>query len=99
AAPMPFEVARKACDVFPPRGIGLMNAYGQTEATGSMTFLGPDDHRLDGTPEENEVKILRLRSVGRPMPDVEIAIMAPDGRILGPDEEGEICIRGDRVMR
>jgi acyl-CoA synthetase (AMP-forming)/AMP-acid ligase II len=99
AAPMPFEVARKACDVFPPRGIGLMNAYGQTEATGSMTFLGPDDHRLDGTPEENDRKVERLRSVGRPMPDVEIAILAPDGRILETDEEGEICIRGDRVMR
>ena len=25
--------------------------------------------------------------------------MAPDGRILPPNEEGEICIRGDRVMR
>jgi len=99
AAPMPFEVVRQACDIFPPRGIGLMNAYGQTEATGSMSFLAPDDHRLDGTSEENEKKIERLRSVGRPMPDVQVAILAPDGRILSANEEGEICIRGDRVMR
>ena len=41
-----------------------------------MTFLGPDDHRLDGTPEENEKKLERLRSVGQPMPDIEIGIMA-----------------------
>ena len=33
------------------------------------------------------------------MPDIDVAIMAPDGRRLGVDEEGEICIRGDRVMR
>ncbi|MCK9494812.1 MAG: long-chain-fatty-acid--CoA ligase [Dehalococcoidia bacterium] len=101
AAPMPFEVVRRAVDLFSPQGknVGLMNSYGQTEATGSMTFLGPDDHRLDGTPEENEKKIERLRSVGRPMPDMEIGILAPDGRRLPVNEPGEICIRGDRVMR
>ncbi len=101
AAPMPYEVVRRAVDVFAPnaKDVGLMNAYGQTEATGSMTFLGPDDHRLDGTPEENEKKLARLRSVGRTMPDIQVVTMAPDGRVLGPDEEGEICIRGDRVMR
>src|SRR5690606_24824707 len=99
AAPMPYDVVRQAVDVFPPRGIDLMNAYGQTEATGSMTFLGPEDHRLDGAPEENEKKLERLRSVGRTMPDVDVAILAPDGRRLPVNEEGEICIRGDRVMR
>ena len=101
AAPMPFEVVRRAVDVFAANraNVGLMNSYGQTEATGSMTTLGPDDHRLDGTPEENEKKVQRLRSVGRPMTDIDVAIMAPDGRILPANEEGEICIRGDRVMR
>ena len=101
AAPMPYEVVRHAVDVFGPHAhdVGLMNAYGQTEATGSMTFLGPDDHKLDGTPEENEAKLHRLRSVGRPMPDVEIGIRAPDGRLLPAGEDGEICIRGDRVMK
>ncbi len=101
AAPMPYEVVRQAVDAFGPDGhdVGLMNSYGQTEATGSMTFLGPDDHRLDGTPEENDLKLLRLRSVGRTMPDIEIGIIAPDGRKLPANEPGEICIRGDRVMR
>ncbi|MDA0815751.1 MAG: long-chain-fatty-acid--CoA ligase [Chloroflexi bacterium] len=101
AAPMPFEVVRIAVDEFGPDGhnVGLMNSYGQTEATGSMTFLDPEDHRLNGTPAENEKKIERLRSVGRPMPDIEIGIMSPDGRKLPINEPGEICIRGDRVMR
>ncbi len=101
AAPMPYEIVRRAVDVFArnAKDVGLMNAYGQTEATGSMTFLGPDDHRLDGTPEQNEKKLERLRSVGRPMGDIDVAILAPDGRILPTGEPGEICIRGDRVMR
>ncbi|MDA0302132.1 MAG: AMP-binding protein [Chloroflexi bacterium] len=101
AAPMPYEVVRRAVDVFAANraNVGLMNSYGQTEATGSMTTLGPDDHRLNGTPEENEVTIQRLRSVGRPMTDIDVAILLPDGRIAPANEEGEICIRGDRVMR
>jgi len=99
AAPMPYDVVRAAVEIFPPRGIGLLNAYGQTEATGSLTYLGPDDHHLNGTPEENEKKIERLRSVGKTMPDVDVAILAPDGRRLEGDEEGEICIAGDRVMK
>lgn len=96
AAPMPFEVVRRAIDVF---DCGLMNAYGQTESTSTMSYLDPDDHRLDGTPEENEVKLHRLRSVGRPMADLEVAILNADGSHLPSGESGEICIRGDRVMR
>jgi acyl-CoA synthetase (AMP-forming)/AMP-acid ligase II len=96
AAPMPFEVVRRACDIFE---CGLMNAYGQTESTSTLTYLSPDDHQLSGTPEEIERKVERLRSVGRPMPDLDVAILAPDSRRLAMGEEGEICVRGDRVMR
>jgi acyl-CoA synthetase (AMP-forming)/AMP-acid ligase II len=99
AAPMPYGVVRAAVTVFPPLGIDLMNAYGQTEATGSLTFLSPDDHRMDGTPEENELKLERLRSVGRPMADLDVAMLGPDGEQLPNGQEGEICIRGDRVMK
>jgi len=97
AAPMPYEVVRRAVEVF---DCGLMNAYGQTESTSSLTYLGPEDHDIKGlSPEEKEKKLRRLRSVGRPMDDVEIAIMDDKDRILGPGEEGEICVRGARVMK
>ncbi|HXU23516.1 MAG TPA: long-chain-fatty-acid--CoA ligase [Tepidiformaceae bacterium] len=96
AAPMPYEVVRRACDVFSPRGIGLVNAYGQTETTATLTFLGPEDHDLS---VDTEVKERRLRSVGRPMPDVELAIMDDRNKVLGPNEEGEICVRSQRVMK
>lgn len=96
AAPMPYEVVRKACDVFSPRGIGLINAYGQTESTATLTFLGPEDHDLR---EDTEVKEHRLRSVGKPMPDVELGIMDERNKLLEPGTEGEICVRSDRVMK
>ena len=94
AAPMPYEVVRKAVEVFK---CGLMNAYGQTESTSTMTYLGPEDHQIEGT--EKEKKLQRLRSVGRPMDDVEVSIQDGQNNILGPGKEGEICVRGTRVMR
>jgi acyl-CoA synthetase (AMP-forming)/AMP-acid ligase II len=101
AAPMPFEVVRKAIDVFAEAApnVGLMNAYGQTESNSTLTYLAPEDHRLDGTPEENEKKIKRLRSVGRPMDDVEVAIMDAHNQPVKPHEEGEICVKSARVMK
>ena len=96
AAPMPYEVVRKACDIFPPKGIGLINAYGQTESTATLTFLGPEDHDLS---TDTEVKEQRLRSVGKPMPDVELGIMDERNKLLPPGTEGEIAVRSDRVMK
>jgi len=97
AAPMPYEVVSRAVNVFK---CGLMNAYGQTESTSSLTFLGPDDHRIpDGPPEVREKKLMRLRSsVGKTMDDITVAILDPDGNVLPAGQEGEICAQGARVM-
>jgi len=95
AAPMPYEVVRKAVDVFK---CGLMNAYGQTESTSTITYLGPEDHIIEGTEEEKQRKLERLKSVGRAMEDVQIAIMDPEGNILAPGQEGEIVAQGARLM-
>jgi len=96
AAPMPFEVVARAIETFT---CDLMNAYGQTESTSSLTYLGPDDHRLNGSDEENAKKLHRLRSVGRVMDDVEIAILDPMGNSLPGGQEGEICVSSARVMK
>jgi acyl-CoA synthetase (AMP-forming)/AMP-acid ligase II len=97
AAPMPYEVIRKAVDVFT---CGLMNAYGQTESTSTLTYLGPEDHQIPKEEgPEREKKLQRLRSVGRPMDDVVITIQDPQGNILPPGVEGEICVAGPRVMK
>ena len=80
-AAMPIQTIRRAIEAF-PKTVGFVNAYGQTETTSSLTVLGPDDHRIDGDAEDVELKLKRLNSIGRPLPDVEIAVRDDDGKLL-----------------
>ena len=97
-AAMPFPVIRRAIERF-PRNVGFVNAFGQTETTSTLTILGPEDHRLEGSPAEVERRTKRLTSIGRPLPDVEVQIAGDDGAPLAPGEVGEICVRTTRVMK
>jgi len=97
-APMPFPVIRRAIERL-PKTVGFVNAFGQTETTSTLTVLGPEDHRLDGSPEDVERALRRLRSIGRPLPDVEVRIVDEDGRTLGAGEVGEIHVRTARAMK
>src|SRR5205809_5747561 len=97
-AAMPFPVVRRAIERFPPN-VGFVNAFGQTETTSTLTILGPEDHRLQATPEEIEKRTKRLTSIGRPLPDVEVQIVGDDGTILPAGEVGELCVRTPRVMK
>ncbi len=97
-APMPIQVIRRAIELFPAR-VGFVNAYGQTETTSSLTVLGPDDHRVEGTAAQVERKLKRLNSIGKPLPDVEIKVRDEDGKFLEDGAVGEICIRTPRIMK
>jgi acyl-CoA synthetase (AMP-forming)/AMP-acid ligase II len=97
-APMAFPVIRKAIDLFPDT-TGFVNAFGQTETTSTLTVLGPDDHRLNGTQEEIERNLKRLTSVGLPLPDVEVRVLDDDNKELPANEIGEVVIRTPRVMK
>lgn len=97
-AQMPVQVIRRAIEVFPSK-VGFVNAYGQTETTSSLTVLGPDDHRLQGTSEQVELKLKRLNSIGKPLPDVEIKVRDEDGEFLPHGRVGEIIIRTPRIMK
>jgi acyl-CoA synthetase (AMP-forming)/AMP-acid ligase II len=97
-AQMPVQVIRRAIEVFPKK-VGFVNAYGQTETTSSLTVLGPDDHRLQGTAQEVEHKLRRLNSIGKPLPDVEIKVRDEDGKFLPHGQVGEIIIRTPRIMK
>ncbi|MBM4445685.1 MAG: AMP-binding protein, partial [Chloroflexi bacterium] len=89
AAPMPFEVIKKAIEVMPT--VRFINAFGQTETASTITMLGPEDHVISGTPAEKEKKLKRLASsIGRPMPDIEVRIIDEEGRELPKGEVGEI---------
>jgi acyl-CoA synthetase (AMP-forming)/AMP-acid ligase II len=97
-APMPFPVIRRAIESFPPT-CGFVNAFGQTETTSTLTILGPEDHRLVGDGDADELVLKRLRSIGRPLPDVEIRIADESGAPLPDGETGEILVRTPRIMK
>lgn len=97
AAPMPPAVREAMLERF-PKSISFACAYGQTETNSTVAVLGPDDHRLEGTPEEIAVKRHRLTSVGKPLPDVEIRVIDEDGQEVAPNVTGEVYLRTNRAM-
>ena len=92
AAPMSVEKLKRAIEVFGPV---MMGGYGQTEAPTSISFLTPGEHFTAGRIAPDE----RLASVGRPNPLVRVEIMSDANEILPPGATGEICVRGDLVMK
>jgi acyl-CoA synthetase (AMP-forming)/AMP-acid ligase II len=96
AAPMPLEVIRQAIHEFPEAR--FINAFGQTETASTITMLPPEDHILEGSPEEIEKKLRRLTSIGTPLDDVEVQIVDEEGTPLPVGQVGEIVARGQRMM-
>jgi fatty-acyl-CoA synthase len=85
-APCPIEVMKQVIDKLGPREITI--AYGQTEASPVITQTRTDE------PIE-----VRVETVGRPLPGVEVKIVEPgSGRELADNEQGELCSRGHVVM-
>lgn len=96
AAPMPISVLEDAISKFP--GTNFINAFGQTETAATITSLGPDDHKISGTEKEKELKLKRLTSIGKPLPDVEVKIVDDNSEEVDPFVIGEIIAKGDRIM-
>lgn len=92
AAPMSVEKLRRAIDVFGPV---MFQGYGQTEAPSGIAFLRPEDHFVNGAVADD----FRLSAAGRPGPMIRLEILDEDGIILPTGQSGEICLRGDLVMK
>ena len=92
AAPMSVEKLKRAIEVFGPVMAG---GYGQTEAAASISNMAPAEHFIDGKIASDE----RLSSVGRPNPLIRVEIMNDEGDVLPQGETGEICVRGDLIMK
>ena len=88
AAPMPQGLLTQLLTMYPE--MGTYQGYGMTEATGVITYLSPDAHRLGGE---------RLRSVGQPMHGVRFSIRGPDDEELQVREIGEVYVRSGTIMR
>jgi acyl-CoA synthetase (AMP-forming)/AMP-acid ligase II len=95
---MPLPVIRRAIAMLPPT-VGFINAFGQTETTATVSILGPEDHRLEGSALEVERKVQRLASIGRPLSDVEVRIVDTEGAEVAVGEVGEIAVRTPRLMK
>jgi acyl-CoA synthetase (AMP-forming)/AMP-acid ligase II len=78
-----------------PEHVGLVNAYGLTETSSTIALLGPEDHRLAWRHADPRVRE-RLRSVGRPLPGIEIKVM-DEGHDVPAGEVGELYVRGAQV--
>lgn len=66
-------------------GLPILEGYGLTETSPVATI--------------NTLKARRPGSVGRPIPGVEIRIVDDEERELTTGGEGEVCVRGENVMK
>ncbi|WP_340149139.1 AMP-binding protein [uncultured Sneathiella sp.] len=93
AAPFAVEKIARAHEIFGPV---VCQSYGQTESGFPLTFLSP---AAVTAALKDEKLAPRLKSVGLPTAAIScIEIMNDDGDLLGPDEVGEIVIKGPTVM-
>jgi acyl-CoA synthetase (AMP-forming)/AMP-acid ligase II len=67
-------------------GVDIHVAYGQTEASPRITYLGPSE--VLGNP----------KSSGRPLPGILAEIVAEDGSELPPGMVGEVVVSGPNIM-
>jgi fatty-acyl-CoA synthase len=85
-SPCPIETMRAVVGEMGCRDIIIV--YGQTEASPVITGTRTDD------PME-----MRVETVGRPLPGVEVKIIDPaTGDTLADNQQGELCARGHVVM-
>ena len=85
-ASLPVELMRRFEQTF---GCEILEGYGLSETSPVASFNRPDVGRKPG-------------SIGVPIRGVEMKLAAPDGSDVDPsdpDAVGEICIRGENIMK
>ncbi len=82
AAPLPVETLNAFNEKFP---FPLIEGYGLSEASPVVSFNPLRGPWVAG-------------SIGRPVPDVEVAVRNEAGEEVADGEIGEICVRGGNVM-
>jgi len=80
-APMPIPLL----DVYQKKGVTLLQGYGMTEATGTITIL-TQDKLVD-----------KIGSVGKPVLDMQTRLVTAAGREPEVGEVGEVWIKGPTV--
>ena len=98
------ETARAFADTFAPLGFkpeAFLPCYGLAEATLAVTF----DGRGQGvrtlpapTAADAGFAMTDVVSVGEPIRDTRLKIVAPNGRTVADDDVGEVCLQGPGVF-
>jgi acyl-CoA synthetase (AMP-forming)/AMP-acid ligase II len=83
AAPLPVALLEEYSEA----GIDVRNLYGLTESCGMGTVI------------DGEHSMLKAGSCGLPEFFSEIMLVDDDGNEVGPEELGEVLIRGDFIMK
>ncbi|MBI4799396.1 MAG: long-chain fatty acid--CoA ligase [Desulfarculus sp.] len=82
-APLPVSLVRQ----YHQAGIVLQQGFGMSEAAPSIATLGKDQ------------ALTKAGAIGRALFHVEARIVDPQGRPLGPEQVGELAIRGPNLMQ
>lgn len=91
-APMPVERLKEAIQILGPV---FRQNYGMSEAPQPLTYLGAEDHRVNG-PDKT---IRRLSSAGRPALGVDLKVVNEDFKPVKPGQVGEIIYRSRHMFR
>ena len=86
SAPIPPTLLQRAIDVM---GCDFVQMYGATEST-IITVLDADDHQLPAVPQ--------MQSVGKPLAEVELAVVDRDDVAVPTGEIGEIVIKSPVIL-
>src|SRR5690606_29970518 len=88
-SPIPSSVQARFMEHFPE--VDMMQLYGMTEGSATVTSLTPADHRRGGA---------RIGSVGRAIPGVRVRIQDPVTDEIRPKgSAGEIVVKSPVVMK
>jgi long-chain acyl-CoA synthetase len=66
-------------------GIEINEGYGLTETAPVTNWCRPQEQRR--------------KCVGRALPGIDQRIVGPDGKVLGPNEDGEVRMKGPNIMK
>ena len=91
AGPLYAADIKRALAAFGPR---LWNGYGQGESPCTITAMSKDMIAAAAQSGDDD----RLTSVGIARSGITLRIERADGTAAGPDEMGEVLVRGDTVM-
>ena len=80
-SPISLGLIKRAMSMMPGK---FMQFYGQTETSGPVSLLRPDEHNLD-----DEQK---LKSCGRPLPLINLRIVDAHGNDVPDGEPGELLV-------